>query len=47
MHSGDSANRHWFWDDTSMSTMTCDGDFPESRTGQEIIDCHARIDRSQ
>lgn len=35
MHSGDSANRHSFWDDTSMSTMTCDGDFPESRTGQE------------
>jgi hypothetical protein len=35
MHSGDSANRHSLWDDTSMSTMTCDGDFPQSRTGQE------------
>jgi hypothetical protein len=35
MHSGDTTNQHLFRDDTSMSTMTCDGNFPGSESGEQ------------
>jgi hypothetical protein len=35
MHWDTTGRRRGFWDGTSMSTMTCDDDFPGSRTGQK------------